>query len=383
MSKLLWRSTLGARSPELHPLPSTMFGETALQADLPLPSTLPQDIARSFEQLGVIAFRASIVNIDSLAFQAAWTISEHGEVADSPVDRPLDSSFPAATAAINLLAESAEDETLVHRLSPRRWGLAWRLDDLRVVLSEVQFHARRDVVGDADKTLLRLICGVAMPAQGGVASAAAVRADSLAEAAPGTDRPASTAWLVWFGLGLALIGALLAGGLVLTTVPELRRQLAERETQLTQARALADKTLARGMATALATGDYGDVQTALGGFAALGYFDGAAVINQRQRVVALSGGTDPLRIGDAVPPAVQSSAQVVALVLGSDRLGQLLILPAPAPPAAAGLPRQLVPLAAGAALAAAGAALALLLERWLARWSSRALALRQRPPGAR
>jgi hypothetical protein len=376
MAKFLWRSTLGGGSSDTHPLPSTMFGETALPAELPLPSTLPQDIARSFRQLGVSAFRASIVNIDSLAFQAAWTISEHGEVADSPVDRPLDSSFPAATAAINLLAESAEDETLVHRLSPRRWGLAWRLDDHRVVLSEVQFHERRDAVGDGDKTLLRLICGAAMQPPGGVPPTAVPRADGLVWSGSGSDRPAPapTPWLVWLGLALALIGALLASWLALAALPELQRSTAERETQLTQARALADKTLVRGVATALATGDYGDVQSALGGVAALGYIDGAAVLNQRQRVVALSGGTDPLRIGDPVPTSVQASAQVVELVLGTDSLGQLLILPAPAPQRAAGLPRHLVPLAGGTALAAAGAALALLLAQRMAR--------RRRPPAA-
>lgn len=374
MSKVLWRSTLGAGSSDSPASPSTMFGEAALPADLPLPSTLPQDIARSFRLLGVTAFRASIVNIDSLAFQAAWTISEHGEVADSPVDRPLDSSFPAATAAINLLAESAEDETLVHRLSPRRWGLAWRLDDQRVVLSEVQFHERRDAVGDADKILLRLICGAAMQPQADVAPPDVPRADSLAWPGPGTDRPAPAPWLLGLSLGLMLIGALLAGWLALATLPELRRSTAVREAQLTQARALIDKTLVRGVATAMATGDYGDVQSALDGFAALGYFDGAAVVNPRGRVVALSGATDPLRIGDAVPPTLPSQAQGVELALGTDSLGQLLILPAPAPQLAAGLPRHLVPLVAGTAVAAAAAALAVLLATRASR--------RRRPPAA-
>ena len=69
---------------------------------------------------------------------AAWTISEQGEVTDNQVDRPLDSSFPAATAAINLLAHATDDETLLHKLSPRRWGIAWRLDDPNVVLAEAQ-----------------------------------------------------------------------------------------------------------------------------------------------------------------------------------------------------------------------------------------------------
>lgn len=367
MAKLLWRSTPGGESSDASPLPSTQFGETALPADLPLPSTLPQDIARSFHQLGVAAFRASIVDIDSLAFQAAWTISEHGEVADSPVDPPLDQSFPAATAAISLLAEAPDDQTLVHRLSPRRWGLAWRLDDQRVVLAEVRFHERRDAVSEADKALLRLVCGTAMQPQGG-GSLDATPPDGLVWPRPGTSAQAPTPGLAWLGLGLMVIGALLATWLAVAIVPELRRNAAARETQYTQLRALLDKTLVRGVATALATGDYGDVQTALGSFAALGYFDSAAVLNPRQRVVALSGATDPLRIGDEVPPQVRGSAQVIELVLGAERLGQLLILPAPAAPAAGGLPRHLEPLLGGAALAAvAGALVSLLAWRRRAR----------------
>lgn len=371
MTKHLWRSTLGDTSSDAGGVQSTMFGETALPADLPLPSTLTQDIARSFRELGVGGFRASVINIDSLAFQAAWTISEDGEVADSPVDQPLDGSFPAATEAVNQLAEAPEEQTLVHRLSPRRWGLAWRLDDQRVLLAEVQFHERRDVVTEADKALLRLVCGAAMQAQGATAALDVARPDSPAWTRPGTDRQAPTPWLAWSGLGLMVMGALLAAWLALFALPELRRSTAERETQLTQLRTLADKTLVRGVATALATGDYGDVQTALGTFAALGYFDGAAVVNPRKRVVALSGGTDPLRIGDEVPPRVQASAQVVELALGSDRLGQLLILPTPAAPAAGGLPRHLEPLLGAAALAGAAGALVSLLA-----WQ------RRRPPAA-
>ena len=128
----------------------------------PLSVTLSQDIARSFRQLGVASFRASVVNVDSMTFQAAWTISEAGEVTDNQVDRPLDSSFPAATAAINLLAHASDDETLLHKLSPRRWGIAWRLDDPNVVLAEAQFHERRDAISESDKTLLRLVCSAAM-----------------------------------------------------------------------------------------------------------------------------------------------------------------------------------------------------------------------------
>ena len=77
--------------------------------------------------------------------------------------------------------------------------------------------------------------------------------------------------------------------------------------------------------------------------------------------MALSGRTDQLRIGDPVPEDTQRSAQAIDLALGAERLGQLLIVPAPTtlqPPSP--LPSWLPPLAwatAATALAALGAAL--------------------------
>ena len=157
MAKVLWRSTRGAPSTS-EAYSEGPFEDSTSVASTPLPVTLSQDIARSFRQLGVVSFRASVVNVDSMTFQAAWTISEAGEVTDNQVDRPIDSSFPAATAAINLLAHASDDETLLHKLSPRRWGIAWRLDDPNVVLAEAQFLDRRDAISESDKTLLRLVC---------------------------------------------------------------------------------------------------------------------------------------------------------------------------------------------------------------------------------
>ena len=143
--------------------------------------------------------------------------------------------------------------------------------------------------------------------------------------------------------------------LAAAAVPELRRSSAVREAAVLRLQSLADKSLVRGIGTAMATGDYGDVQTALSGYSSLGYFDGAAVVNVRQRVVALSGRTDQLRIGDPVAVEVQRTSQSIDLTLGSERLGQLLIVPAPATLQPGGLPAWLSSLAWAAALSAAGA----------------------------
>jgi hypothetical protein len=129
----------------------------------------------------------------------------------------------------------------------------------------------------------------------------------------------------------------------------------QREAQMTKLQALADKTLVRGIGTAMSTGDYGDVQTVLSSYSSLGYFDGAAVVNVRQRVVALSGRTDQLRIGDPVPDETQRHAQAIDLTLGADRLGQLLIVPAPPTLQPMSMPTWLQPMAWAAALLAMAA----------------------------
>ncbi len=355
MAKVLWRSTLGA------PSTSEAYSEGPFEDSTPvtnpaLPVTLSQDIARSFRQLGVVSFRASVVNVDSMTFKAAWTISEAGEVTDNKVDRPIDSSFPAATAAINLLAQASDDETLLHKLSPRRWGVAWRLDDPNVVLAEAQFLERRDAISESDKILLRLVCSAAMRPTGQLA-VPGMHGTGTAVVWPAPEGAAQAGPRMASRLSVVLVAcsAVMGVWLAATAVPELKRATTLRETQVAKLQSLSDKTLVRSIGAAMSTGDYGDVQTALSSYSSLGYFDGAAVVNVRQRVVALSGRTDQLRIGDPVPEDTQRSAQAIDLALGSERLGQLLIMPAPTTLKAAQLPTWLPPLAwatAGTALAA-------------------------------
>jgi hypothetical protein len=360
MAKVLWRSTLGTPS-NSEAYSEGPFEDSTTLTTAPLPVTLSQDIARSFRQLGVASFRASVVNVDSMTFQAAWTISELGEVTDNQVDRPLDSSFPAATAAINLLAHASDDETLLHKLSPRRWGIAWRLDDPNVVLAEAQFHERRDAISESDKTLLRLVCSAAMRPSGAAALPGMVE-PGTAMVWPGAEAAAPAGPRLMSRLSVVLLGCsgLMALWLAAAALPDLKRSTAVREAQVARLQALADKTLVRGIGTAMSSGDYGDVQTVLSSYSSLGYFDGAAVVNVRQRVVALSGRTDQLRIGDPVPEDAQRNAQTIDLALGNERLGQLLIVPAPATLQPAPVPAWVPTLAwaaAGTALAALATAL--------------------------
>jgi hypothetical protein len=362
MARFFWKPTPIEQLPGPAAASSTLFGEPLPVTDLQLAATLAQDVARVLRQTGVGLMRASVVDIDSLVSQVAWTLTERGQISTSAAEGPLDRSFTAATTAIDQLADAPDDETLLHRLSPRRWGIAWKLDDAHVVLAEAQFYDRRDIVSDADRSLLRLICSAAMRGTSGADTAEAVDVGArLMPPAVAPDEASGKAPLRRLSQALVVLSALLAAWLALATVPELRRGVAERETQVARLRTLADKTLSHGVAGALAGGDYGEVQTTLSSFAALGYFDGAAVLNPRHRVVALAGRSDPLRIGDVPPAEAQRNAQVIELAQGAQPLGQLLVLSAPATSPLPGLPATLMPVAAAALLAAAAAAVVTLL----------------------
>jgi hypothetical protein len=369
MARFAWRqprddsSSAGSRS-------STQFQDTVVPATLALAPALLQDMARTFREFGVQSFRASVVDIDSMAFQATWTITDNGEVTEGGAGRPLDSLFPGAASTIAMLAQTPDDETLVQKLSPRRWGFAWYLEDPNVIIAEAHFRDRRDEVTELDTALVRLVCGAALRAGAMASPADATGQLRQAQEWPQTERrsgaqaPGSAPGL---SVGLIAASAVLAGVLGLVALPQMRSGAAEQQVQLERLHAMVDKTMVRNLSTAMATGDYGEVQAGLSSFASLGYFEGAVVTNARQRIVALAGPPERLRIGDPVPADVQRRAQALELAMGSERLGQLLVVPVPPRGVAAG---QQSGLWQGMALAALGASLAALLL----------LTLRRKPP---
>jgi len=184
-------------------LPSTSFLPEQEAAVL-----LPE-LARVCRQLGVMSVRASVVDVKTLAYRAAWSITETGDIAPTSTDRSVDGAFPGAASAIASLADAEPEDTLVHRQSPRRWAFSWSLDSRSAVVAEVQYRERRDAVGDIDRVLVRLLCS------------ASVRGHTLNEADtvpavpelvwPQVDRRARQAPPVrlWLALGLMPPAALL------------------------------------------------------------------------------------------------------------------------------------------------------------------------------
>jgi hypothetical protein len=106
-------------------------------------------------------------------------------------------------------------------------------------------------------------------------------------------------------------------------VPRARQSMVAERAEAARLQSQVDGTLTQGLAAALATGDYGQVQEVLSNFAALGYFQDAAVTNASQRIVALAGTVNDLHIGSEVPAEFAASARTFQLVANNERLGRV------------------------------------------------------------
>ncbi|WP_088278379.1 hypothetical protein [Ideonella sp. A 288] len=297
-----------------------------------LQTALVRDITLMFRPLGVEAFRAFAIDIATMSCTTAWLISEHGEVTDDQPDRHLDSVFPGATLTLAQLAKAGPDDTVVHKLSHRRWVFAWRVDELHGVIAEVRYLEGRDTPAELDRALVRLICDAGM--RGGHRTGGPDSGIG-AVAWPQIDRrsPQGAARGTWAGLVLLALGALSALLIALVAIPQAREVAGTAQAELLRLRDMAELTMKRELSLNLAAGDYGEVQETLSGYASLGYFHGAVVTNAKQRIVSLAGQVPGLQVGAEVPENIARTARPIDLALGSEGFGRLLLLP-PAGPTA-------------------------------------------------
>ena len=296
-----------------------------------LAGVMQYDMARLVRQLGVQSLRASVVDLSSMVLQSGWSIAETGEVSDSIMERTLNSVFPGASARLSQLAQASDEDTMVQKLSPRRWAFAWRLDARHAAMTEVQYQDRRDTISEGDTTLVRLLCNTGIRA-GLAAAPAATAAQAQALAWPQVDRRARNKQSTinkWVP-GLLVASALVAAWLALVALPRYTSAATAQQTEVAKRLTMADNTMTHGLATVLSSGDYGEVQTALSFYEAQGYLQSAAVTNAKQRVVAAVGPIDRLRIGDPVAADFASTARQLELNLGSEKLGVLLMVALPA-----------------------------------------------------
>jgi hypothetical protein len=339
----------------IKPRASAFTTTAAPSQDGTLEKVLSQDMARMIRQIGVHFVHASVVKVSSMTLQAGWSLTDNGEVSDT-VTKPPSGMFPGASTTVTALGQASAEDTMVQKLSPRRWGFAWRLDSEYAAVTEAQFRDLRDAVSDTDTALIRLVCNTGIRAGLAAASAAGLSVDDLLW--PQVDRraPAKPLRTQWLPVVLTCVAALLAAWLALIVLPQARDAIAAQRTETEQMVKLADNTIAQGLATALATGDYGVVQTELSLFAALGYFQSAVVTNANGRVVAMAGPLEKMRIGEPVTAEYAGRARARPLSLGSERHGELrLIAATPASNASLG----------GSRVAAVLACLTSLVAAWL------------------
>lgn len=307
--------------------PSTFIPHDAVPVPAPY-GPLAGDMARLFRVLGLQSFRASVVDMASMSYEAAWLVGENGETVDEPDRAPLDSAFPGSLSVVSRLANASLDETVDHPLGARRCVYAWRLDGLRVVIAEARYHERHNRSRDLDIAAARLVCSAGLMSRqglgvrGGEADAPLAWSQAAPQAAPAPSRG-----LVLGALGLSVVAGGLAAWLALSSLPGVRADAQATTAQATRLRAMTDETLSLALTSALATGDYGEVQNELSNFESLGYFRGALITNARQRVVAIAGQVDDtLRIGIELPDGTVPKAQVRDLTQGAERFGRLVVL---------------------------------------------------------
>jgi len=290
-------------------------------------------MARLVRQLGVLSFRASIVELGAMALHVAWGISDQAEIGNTEsVNGNVAGAFPGAAPIIAQLARTQSDETIEHRLSPRRWIYAWHVDGRSVdaryaVIAEVRYADPRTSGSPVDAALVRVVCDTGIlagvralePARGGP--------KTLEFADPTPPPPASQSRAAQRDARLLLLltaaSTLLGVWLMAYGVPRAHQSMAAERAVAVRLQSKIDGTLVQGLAAALATGDYGQVQEVLSNFATLGDLQNAAVTNLNNRIVALAGTVNDLHIGDEVPADFAASAKIFDLPVNGERLGRV------------------------------------------------------------
>lgn len=327
---------------------------------VPMAQVLLLDITLMLAQLGIESIRTSLVDLAPMAFRPAWSVTALGEFNNNPGTQHGDTALPWAASMAAQLGDLHLEHTLVVKLSPGYWGFAWRSDDRHGAVAAVLYRQAREEHDDAHNALVRLVCEVGIRAHEH-AEVSAVH--PLAWPAVERRRKARAGSASKLKRVLAIAGAAVLLTSTLAVAAMTFGRVATLQADGTRRQSLAESTMTQGLSTALATGDYGEVQAALSSLSSLGYFKGAVVTNARQRVISTAGEVGDARIGDSLLPSVAALAKTHELEQGSVRHGRLLILSADA----AGAPNKgLLPLLAAvmACCAAVGAVAVLFALRY-------------------
>jgi hypothetical protein len=328
----------------------------------------PQQRVVTALPLDIQSLRVSVLDVESQACIAAWSIGDEGEGGPF-ADAGGSAGFTTAMATIVHLNRTPVDQTLTRQLDPQRWAFAWRVNSGRVAVAEARYRWPTNLRPDKDTAAVRQLCAAGIetgplrfaearndhrPFRESDAPAADATPQTAGQAAPAGWADSLAPWL----RGPQLLGLGLAGAIGLLGALQVD---ASRRGEALRMRQLTDATMTQQLTRGLAVSDYGEVQGDLEAFERLGYFKGAVVVDARQRAVASVGAVPALRIGQVVALPDTNVARVLQLPSAAgSTAGQLLIWgSALTPPRASALIVQALYLASPLLLVAALAGAAL------------------------
>ena len=139
--------------------------------------------------------------------------------------------------------------------------------------------------------------------------------------------------LVLAGLTLlSMLGCVAAAAWIYLNVPPaITAAEGAARAEIARVQGVTDQLASSEIAVGIAGGDYGEVQETLARHEAAGYVTRAVVVNAAGKSVAAVGGVEGLRVGDPVSGELRGAARTIAIAIGAQNLGQLLILVTPAP----------------------------------------------------
>ncbi len=151
------------------PLPQQTPSLSEAQVTLALQS----DMARNLRALQLQSLRTQVFDAASLERLAAWSVNGLGAVNRLSPQPSSGADGPGGRIAVAQLLAEFGDETMVFKLSARRWSLGWRLDTRLAAVAWLQFHDQRDELSQIEADWIRSLCNAAMHAQRALSAQAA------------------------------------------------------------------------------------------------------------------------------------------------------------------------------------------------------------------
>ncbi len=285
---------------------------------------LNNDLIRAAQDRGIESINAAIVSTKTSTNRPVWLSLTGTNNNYLQADALVNNAIHAAVEALRNLPEADAKLTLVQRLGPYRWLLAWRAGGERALIAEARYREITQQIAPADATLIRLICD----ASAGVPSVAENAIDFSSLNDSGEKKPPdlksrlSNTDSRRLSTILMLCAAAVAIWLSLFEIKKAEFEVSRLHAQVAEQKRQTELAVTQIAATALATGDYGELQDALSSLSTRGYTDSISVTNTASRVVAFANAKTGVRVGDVISPS--AAHQIVDVAFRDKVLGKIV-----------------------------------------------------------